>query len=178
MTRQKSFRAECEHLSQRDDSGLCLITVGNSLRGDDGVAEALCNRLSAKVLENVCRFDLGTHTNYLRDCLTGHRAAFIIDSICDDEKSPGAVTVIDLNELLRNQKVKIKSSHGLSIIDELQLAKKQGPLPKDITFFGIVVDKANWGETLSPHIVEKLPSLVFQLTMLLESFLGSAAGNA
>lgn len=178
MMRQKSFRAGCEHLSQRNDSGLCLITVGNSLRGDDGVAETLCNRLSAKVLANVCRFDLGTHTNYLRDCLTGHRAAFIIDSICDDEKSPGAVTVINLNELLGYQRVRIKSSHGLSIIDELQLAKEQGPLPEDITFFGVVIDEATWGETLSPPIVENLPSLVSQLTMLLESILESTPGNA
>ena len=46
----------CPHLKTMGATGLVLITIGSSLRGDDDLACALCNALPSNLLNDVCRF--------------------------------------------------------------------------------------------------------------------------
>ncbi len=131
--KQQQSPSRCQHSELVQPAGLCIVTVGNSLRGDDGIASALCENLPATVLSDVCVFNLGTYTSYLSDCLKGHKAAIIIDSTCDG-LSPGSVSIIDLHALLEGPNLNINSSHGFSVADELKLAKQLGSLPIRLIF--------------------------------------------
>ncbi|MCC7530221.1 MAG: hydrogenase maturation protease [Candidatus Melainabacteria bacterium] len=153
------------------------MTVGNALRGDDGIAAALCENLPAAVLSDVCVFNLGPYTSYLSDCLKGHKAAIIIDSTCDG-LSPGSVTIIDLQALLEGPHLNIKSSHGFSVADELKLSKQLGSLPNRLIFFGVEIGEVNWKETISPALKEKLPLLVSNLAFLVQRILETLRKDA
>ncbi len=157
----------CQHL---EPASLCIVTIGNSLKGDDGIASALCEKLPESVLSDVCLFDLGPYTSYLSDCLKGHKAAIIIDTTCDG-LSPGSVTIVDLQALLEGPKLNINSSHGFTVADELTLAKQRGTLPNRLIFFGVEIGEVNWKEKISPALQEKLPLLVSNLAFLIQRIL-------
>ena len=167
----------CQHSELVQPDGLCIVTVGNSLRGDDGIASALCENLPEAVLSDVCLFNLGPYTNHVSQCLKGHKAAIIIDSTCDG-LSPGSVTIIDLQALLEGPNLNINSSHGFSVADELKLAKQLGSLPNRLIFFGVEIGEVNWKETISPALKEKLPLLVSNLAFLVQRILETLRKDA
>lgn len=167
----------CPHSAIPEPTGLCIVTVGNSLRGDDGIAVALCDNLPERVLNGACRFDLGTYTNRLGECLHGHKAAIIIDSTCDG-LSPGSVTIIDLNVMLDGQSTNIRSTHGFSVIDELKIVRETDRLPNRLIFFGVEIGEVNWKEEISPALNKKLPQLVSNLSFLVERILEALRKNA
>jgi hydrogenase maturation protease len=175
--RQQQCPTRCLHSDLVQQDGLCIVTVGNSLRGDDGIASALCENLPESVLSDVCVFNLGPYTNYLSECLNGHKAAIIIDSTCDG-LSPGSVSIIDLHALLEGPNLNINSSHGLSVADELKLAKQLGSLPTRLIFFGVEIGAVNWNETISPALKEKLPLLVSNLAFLVQRILETLRKDA
>lgn len=175
--KQQQSPSRCQHSELVQPAGLCIVTVGNSLRGDDGIASALCEHLPATVLSDVCVFNLGTYSNYLSDCLKGHKAAIIIDSTCDG-LSPGSVSIIDLHALLEGPNLNINSSHGFSVADELKLAKQLGSLPNRLIFFGVEIGEVNWKETISPALKEKLPLLVSNLAFLVQRILETLRKDA
>lgn len=178
MYAQREFSpTRCQHSEQSNPAGLCIVTVGNSLRGDDGIASALCENLPETVLSDVCLFNLGTYTSYLSECLKGHKAAIIIDSTCDG-MSPGSVSIIDLHALLEGPNLNINSSHGFSVADELKLAKQLGSLPNRLIFFGVEIGQVNWKETISPALQEKLPLLVSNLAFLVQRILETLRKDA
>lgn len=175
--RQYPSHTDCPHSGLDHATGLCIITVGNSLRGDDGIAAALCDKLPEYVLADVCRFDLGPYTSLLSKCLQGHKAAIIIDSTCDG-LSPGSVTIIDLAAMLESSDLNIKSTHGFSVADELKLADQFGVLPNRLIFFGVEIGEVNWKEKISPALEKKLPHLVSNLSFLVERILETLRKDA
>lgn len=142
---------------------LALIAIGNSLRTDDGIALALCrafkeqNSLPAEV------YELGLQTQMLAGCLSRHERVVILDAILCDKQNAAGVLVLDLNEFLAStqSRVKIRSCHGISLIDELKLlaGANAHALPEKLFFYGIEVLKLDWGEGLSPEMEAKLPEL-------------------
>lgn len=175
--RKHPDRPNCPHSGLESATDLCIVTVGNSLRGDDGIAAALCDKLPERVLSGVCRFDLGPYTSHLADCLQGHKAAIIVDSTCDGQ-SPGSVSIIDLSTMLEGPDVSINSTHGFSVADELKLAGQLGVLPKRLIFFGVEIGEVNWKETISPALESKLPQLVSNLSFLVERILEALRKDA
>lgn len=175
--KQQLSPPRCPHSGQQEATGLCIITVGNSLRGDDGIAAELCDKVPQRVLEDVCRFDLGTYTSYLTDCLQGHTAAIIIDSTCDG-LPPGSVTIVDLNAMLEEPNLSIKSTHGMSVADELKLASQLGVLPSRLIFFGVEIGDVDWDENISPQLQAKLPQLVSNLSFMIARILEALKKNA
>lgn len=157
---------QCPHAKLEVPQGLAVVTIGNPLRGDDGVATAICSAMPEATTRDVCRFDLGTYTGFLGDCLSGHKAAIIIDSTSNGT-APGTVSILDLGTLLdRTAPLALRSCHGFSLADELRLAKKHAHLPKRIIFFGVEIADIDWNEKLSPALQEQLPHLVLSLSNL------------
>lgn len=175
--RKHPVEPQCCHSAAAEPIGLCIVTVGNSLRGDDGIASAMCDQLPPRVLSDVCRFDLGTYTSYLSDCLKGHKAAIIIDSTCDG-LSPGSVSIIDLNSVLEGPSLDIKSTHGFSVVDELKLASQLGALPNRLIFFGVEICETNKKDQISPALKAKLPQLASNLAFLVERILETLRKDA
>lgn len=160
---------QCVHDSESSAHGLCLVTIGNVLRTDDGIASALCNSIPGHTLLDVCRFDLGTHTGYLADCLKSHKAAIIIDCTKSGAE-PGTVTITDLLSVLNKhaRTPMLKSTHALSFLEELMLIKRSGELPKTLVLFGIEASSDEWSCALSEELKGKLPALALRLSLLVE----------
>lgn len=168
----------CLHNSLPQPSRLALITIGNSLRGDDGIAARLCDALPESALLDVCRFDLGPYTGFLKDCLYGHKAAIIIDST-QNGTAPGTVSIIDLDAMLERQSIiNLNSCHGFSLADELRIAKQYGALPERLIFFGVEVENVDWTENLSTKLKDMLPLLVQDLSHLVKNVVERLKQNA
>jgi hydrogenase maturation protease len=167
VARSAEKSACCLHTRDAPE-GLAVIAIGNDLRRDDGVARVLCRNLPQRVVAQVCIFDLGPFTAALKDCLTNHKAAIVIDSIASGAP-PGSVTIVDLSEMLNAASpIRLKCSHGLSLFDELQVAARSVPLPRTITLFGVEAADAGYGMQLSQALSDALPQLNLQLAMLIE----------
>lgn len=178
QTVKKLQNHQCLHSKAKQAEGLALITIGNTLRSDDGAASYLCDALSAHVLNGVCRFDLGSYTGFLADCLAGHKAAIIIDSTSNGNR-PGTVSIIDLGAMVsKSTPMNISSCHGFSLADELRLAEKHNKLPKRIIFFGVEISKADWNEHLSNALKDTIPVLVSNLSLLITKVVETLKQNA
>lgn len=170
---------QCPHFQEVQPSGLCLITVGNTLRGDDGIAVKLCDKLPEPVLNDICRFDLGPYTSYLGACLHGHKGAIIIDATLNTG-TPGSITMIDLNALIEDDgKINtiIKSTHGFSLVDELRALKEISELPERLILLGVETGNVN-SESISPMLQAKLPQLVSNLPFIVARILETLKKNA
>jgi hydrogenase maturation protease len=168
----------CGHSAQESEGLLAVITIGNSTRGDEGIAEAVCNALPKSALNGVCRFDLGMQTACLGQCLSGHKAAIIIDST-QNGSAPGTVSIIDLSSLLNKATpIKLDARHGLSLADELRMAKKMGHIPARLIFFGVEVDDTSLSDGLSTALNEKVPHLARQLSPMVTKMVETLKKNA
>ncbi len=169
---------ECKHSDNEHAGGLAVITVGNSLRGDHGLAAALSKSLPEDLRKSCCRFDLGSYSGFLQECLIRHKAAIIIDAT-NNGTAPGTVTMLDVSYILTQaEPLKINSCQGLMLSEEVRLAKKRGRLPKQIIFFGIEIDKADWNEKISDDVQRKLPQLVNRLSFLVSKVAKTLSDHA
>ncbi|MFA7339933.1 MAG: hydrogenase maturation protease [Candidatus Obscuribacterales bacterium] len=163
----------CNHSAAAHSGGLALVTIGNSLRGDDGIAQRVCDALEPALLARVCRFDLGTFTNLLGDCLAGHHSAVIVDAT-KSGTAAGNISITDLSVMASGSwaaPLKCPSSHGLSLLDELILTNGRIALPKQIILFGVEVSDVDWAAQLSPTLEKCLPSIANSLSRLVVSTL-------
>lgn len=167
--------AHCAHKEMAKPSGLALVTIGNSSSREDGIASRLCNMLPEAALKGVCRFNLGSYTGFLSDCLSGHKAAIIIDTT-KNNTAPGTVSIMNLSAMLdRATIMNIKSSHGFFLADELRIAKQYGTLPHRLIFFGVEVDAADCTKTVS---TANLPQMVRNLSLLVTTVLETLRRDA
>jgi hydrogenase maturation protease len=169
----------CRHnVDSENPCGLALVSIGNNLRTDDGVAAAVCKALPKPLLDHICTFDLGPYTYFLVDCLAGHKAAIVVDATWS-AKQAGAITVIDLTELIRtNSPIKLSSSHGLSLVDELRIGARRHLIPDTVIFLGIEGASTDWGESLSNELATWLPDITAQVKSLVEAILKDGQHHA
>jgi hydrogenase maturation protease len=168
----------CEHNSLSTRQGLALISVGNQLRSDDGIAFAICSATAKMLAVQPCRFDLGSYTNYLPYCLAAHKAAIIVDATKSGAQ-PGTTNIVDLNAIASTASpMPIESCHGFSLVDEIRLLKRYTDLPLVLIFFGVEVSENSWQEQLSLPLEKKLPELTAQLYQLITSVWKAMEKNA
>lgn len=158
--------------------GVALVAIGNSLRGDDGVASFLCATLPDEILEQCCFFDLGTYTSLLGECLGGHKAAIIVDSTRSGVPA-GDVSIINLHAVLAEPSLlDAECSHGFSFTDELNFISTQQALPDRLLFFGIEAEASNWNEEMSEALKCKLPQMRERLSQLIKTVFAETTQHA
>lgn len=148
-------------------TGLAIITIGNTLRKDDGIATVVCDLLPAHLRVATCRFDLGLHTGYILECMTGHRVAIIIDAMRNGAEA-GTVALIEISNLkTAADSLRITSCHGISWMDELRLFARHEDLPSTILFFGVEIGSSEGEEGITSNLQENLPFIVRKLSCLI-----------
>jgi len=159
--------------------GFALITIGDALGADECIPTKLCDQLEkSTALKDICRFDLGPHTDSLSECLSSHKGAIIIDST-QNGTAPGTVSIMDLGAMVeRTTPINIRSCHGFSLADELRATKRSGRLPKRIIFFGIEINDVEVGDKLNSKLAAKLPLLVNNLSLLMTKLLETVKKDA
>jgi hydrogenase maturation protease len=133
-----------------------LISLGNCLRRDDGVAAALCARLPRTLQDRLRYYDLGIHGDQIASYIEGADAAIVVDAMLAPLREVGQMDVFNTPP---QGEMNLRGTHGLSWFQQLQLA----PHTARIVFVGIKVHDDGWGEGLSPTIMEHIPELATKL---------------
>ncbi|MFH1259284.1 MAG: hydrogenase maturation protease [Elusimicrobiota bacterium] len=144
-----------------------ILGLGNPILSDDAagiivgrkVYEFLLNSRSVFAVE----FREASYAGWrLIDFLGGYSRAVIIDAVLDDSMAVGEVCEINRSAICS---IHLQSSHGMGLAEALELAGQSGMLmPRQIYIYGIGINKADkFGESLSPEIEQKLPSIVQEI---------------
>lgn len=158
---------QCIHAKAPQPGGLALITIGHAIAGKNGDGTDLYEALSAESLGGFCRFDLGSYTSFLADCLHNHKAAIIVDSTSDGT-APGTVSLIDVSAITDGASpINIQSSHGASIAEELRVAQKLGSVPKRIILFGLETAGSSTARYLDNLPKQRYAAVVANLSLLI-----------
>ena len=112
---------------------LLVATYGNTMAGDDAFGHLVGDRVLAMELPNVEVANLGAQPFGLLNHLQGDRLGLIIVDACQATQSIPAGQLLDMDfhragQLQLVQDVAL-STHGLSVANELELAKRLLLLP-------------------------------------------------
>jgi hydrogenase maturation protease len=153
-------------LKHAKEHRIAVVSVGNSLRGDDGVAQIVCERLPDYLKETICYFNAESKVDDIPSFLANHPKAFVIDAMSSGGKPGDTQFVeIDLNNVCAE--VHVNNAHGLSWLDELLIARRTITLPERINFFGIEAKDTEWTCQLSAPVRRKVRSISRTLTNLI-----------
>ncbi|KTC80305.1 hydrogenase maturation protease [Legionella cherrii] len=96
----------------------------------------------------------------LIELMSGFNTVFIIDAV----KSGSAIGSIHRfkNESILDSENRF-STHGISILQTLHLARALDELPADLLFYGIEIDAITLDETLSPQIEKAIAEVTRRL---------------
>ncbi len=117
---------------------ILILALGNPLRGDDGVGQAVLEVLQQRALgPQVELVDSGTAGLESVLLLKGRLRVIIIDA-ADFGAKPGTVRRLDLTAKdLESRPVNSESLHAAGLLEALVLATALGVLPAQVTLFGV-----------------------------------------
>jgi hydrogenase maturation protease len=137
-----------------------VIGVGNALRGDDGAALVLIERLRARstptgvVLHEHAGESLG-----LLDLWQGARAVVLVDAVKTGSR-PGTIHRFDASHTTVAPDVTGScSTHALDLRGAIELARTLGRLPEKVLLIGIEAESFDAGRGLSGEVEAALGAL-------------------
>jgi hydrogenase maturation protease len=141
-----------------DTNDVCVIGVGNALRGDDAaglaVARALRDRLpGARVIES------DGDGAALIDAWQSARFVVLIDAVSSGA-APGTVHRFDAHAEPLPAPLFHYSTHAVSVADAVELARALGTLPPRLVVYGIEATHFEAGAALSPAVQRAVDGLV------------------
>ncbi len=152
-------------------SPIRIIGIGSPF-GDDGVGwlaieaiehSGMLNRFRAGA---VATFRCSQPATDLLSMLAGATAALLIDGM-KSGAPPGVLRKIDPGEL-RAEAEKL-SSHGLSVAENLALARVLGMLPEKLMIYGIEIGDAGGEPGLSSDVRGAIPPLLGEIDVALRT---------
>ncbi len=135
----------------RSDNTL-IVCIGNSLKGDDGAGPAVYEKLKGKISADL--IDAGTvPENYIEKIIKKAPANLIIIDAADFAASPGAIKILNPNEL---QSAAI-STHTVS--PTLFLERITSRIEVEIYFIGLQPAHLTLAQPLSPQLTQATETL-------------------
>lgn len=137
------------------------MSLGNPLRGDDGIGEAVLAQLQAATLPvSVELLDGGTPGLETVLLMEGFDRVIVIDA-ADMDLAPGewrrfapeTVRLQSRNLYLRG------TLHYAGLAEALALGEALGVLPHEIVIFGIQPEQIGWEIGLSPAVANAIPAV-------------------
>ena len=136
---------------------IAVVGIGNSLLTDDGAGIHTLERFAEdNTDDDVCCLDGGTVGLALLDRLSNLDGLVALDAMILG-KSPGAVTVLqgeDMDSHLRNQR---GSVHEVGLSDLMDALRLRGELPKYRALIGIEPENMDWGTEPTPIVADAVP---------------------
>jgi hydrogenase maturation protease len=143
---------------------ILVIGLGNCYRRDDGVGIYVAEKIKSRNLAGVKVIERLSDTSRLLDIWAGADKAYIIDCTASGAK-PGHIYKFDaLNELIPEDYFARYSTHSVSVVDAIVLAKTLGELPGELIVYGIEGKDMTDGEDLSPEIVRAVNEVIRLIT--------------
>jgi hydrogenase maturation protease len=149
-----------------------ILSLGNTLRGDDGVGAAIIHELatSASLPKNVCLIDGGVAGLRVLFLIQDAASVILIDA-ADLGREPGEWERFHLNgHLLERWMVKRSScSHNFGLEDAISLGSSLNLLPPTFVIYGIQPFHIGWSIGLSDCIQRVIPAICSDILKLLHS---------
>jgi len=149
-----------------------VIGFGNVLLGDDGAGVHLVTRLRSEGVPRVCEFiDGGTMSFSLLSYVEATNSMLVIDA-AELDRAPGTIALFEgsaMDDFLKS--TRRRTVHEVGLIDLLDMARLEDSLPGQRALLCIQPGTIDWGETLSPAVVEALSRAVDEARELLDRWI-------
>jgi hydrogenase maturation protease len=155
-------------------SAICVIGVGNTMRGDDAAGLLAARRLRERWGDAVAVIESDGEGTALIDAWAGAGAAIIIDA-SRSGAAPGTVTRIDASDTPLPARTLGGSTHHVSVVEAIELARALGRLPPRVVVY--VIEGANFaaGEGVSHAVQRAIDDAVERIGAEIESLLEAKA---
>ena len=136
-----------------------VVAVGNPLRGDDGVGQAVLERLrDAGLPDNVGLVDAGADPLDVVEHVMEADKVIIIDA-AGMGRAPGHVALLRPENLRESVTGAPYSTHGYGLAEGLELARACG-FSADVLIIGIQPESVGPATGLSPAVASSIPEVV------------------
>lgn len=143
----------------KQSSATIVLALGNTLRGDDGIAYHVLEHLRGYPLpEHVTLMDGGTAGLEIVLMLQNYQRAIIIDA-AEMDQQPGTYRSFTPQEVrLASRDMHLRGTmHYAGLAEALSLGEALGMLPEDILIFGVQPAQIDWQMGLSPDLEQVIP---------------------
>jgi hydrogenase maturation protease len=153
---------------------ILVIGLGNPILGDDGVGWVVVDKVEAhlagsRVDAEFDRLALGGLS--LMERLVDYRHIILIDSLCTNKHSQGAVVTFTLDDMIDLTSGHTSAAHDTSLKTALATGRQLGAsLPKDKDIHVVAIESEHVyeiGEGLTPPIASAVPVAVQKVLELL-----------
>lgn len=156
-------------------TGRAVVALGNPYRRDDGVGPAVLEAVAQRDPAAVDLLDLGDATFELIHVLTDHATVVIVDAV-DFGGDPGDVAVFapdSAEDVTGGQ----RGAHDTNPFELLAVADRLEATPATVRIVGIQPGTVEFGDELSPPVLDALPSVVDDVLAVLEDLQVSSEGG-
>lgn len=117
-----------------------VVVVGNEHAGDDAFGPLVGRELLRRRVPGVEVLNVGMNPSRLTDALHGRDAVIVVDAVAAADTPEGRLIdcpwAAAAAEACHGVAI---SSHGLSVLQQMELAAKVGLLPREARFVGVTV---------------------------------------
>ncbi len=151
-----------DHKAEVESVDTIVLSLGNPLRGDDGVGAAVREMLAhdARLPHHVAVVDGGTAGLETALVLKGHRRAIIVDA-ADMGCAPGEWARFTRDQvILEPAEIGLHSTlHSAGLSEALALGEALGILPEEIVMYGVQPKSIDWSPGLSAPVQAAVPAV-------------------
>ena len=141
-------------------SKVAIIGMGNPLMSDEGIGVVVVARLQqTPISETVDVLDLGTSGMSVLHQLNGRDKVVFVDCAMMGE-APGTIRRFIPDDVVSQKLQPRLSLHEGDLLNTLALARRLGSCPEQIVIFGIEPKIIDFGDQLSPELMENLEAYV------------------
>lgn len=132
-----------------------IIGLGNLQMRDDGIGIRLVQDLATQYAGGVVFADAGTSGMRVLHLIAGRKKAVLI-GCAQMNAEPGTIRRFTFGDTAVRNLLAHLTNHEGSLLEILDLSRRQGELPDEVVIFGIEPIKVSPGESLSPVLEEQL----------------------
>lgn len=146
-------------MSAKDKRPIVVIGIGNEFRKDDGAGLAVARRLKEKLPRGIDIREGLADGIALIDIWKNAHAVFVVDAVQADGK-PGTLYRWEANDEPLSTCFTHSSTHSVSLVDALSLARVLDRLPNRVVVYGIEGKSFETGKGLSPQVANAVEETV------------------
>ena len=143
-----------------------VVGIGNGDRGDDAIGPLVAERVAGLGLPGV-EVVVRDEPLSLVEHLVGREDVVVVDAARAGSGPPGTVHVLRVGPAPLRAGVPAVGSHGLGVLEALELARALDRLPPRLTLVGVEVGDVAFGAPLSVQVRDRLEEAVRAVVDLL-----------
>jgi len=136
-----------------------IAGIGNALAGDDAVGQYAVEQIRRQQWAGVECVSESVPGPELFEELGGNDLLIVIDACRTGAADAGSILLFSPEEF-KDSGVGLCSSHGLGLIDWIQLTDQAGEAQPEMMIFGVEAKQCDMGEGLSESVAQAVPALV------------------